>query len=87
MRCRLKQGIPQYAEAPPNVEAKQISSYLDAVFSYSSNPLLLKDESKILNILLILADYLLLLLDAKIEQLLKKGSTEYESATNGQRDD
>ena len=39
------QRIPQYIEVPPNIEAKRTISYFSAVLSYSSNPLLLKDES------------------------------------------
>src|SRR4030042_6913410 len=42
------QSIPQYIEVPPNIEAKRIISYFYAVLSYSSNPLLLKDDSKLL---------------------------------------
>ena len=42
------QSIPQYIEVPPNIEAKRITSYFSAVLSYSSNPLLLKDDSKLL---------------------------------------
>jgi hypothetical protein len=42
------QRIPQYIEVPPNIEAKQIVLYFSDVFSCSSNPLLLEDDSKLL---------------------------------------
>jgi hypothetical protein len=42
------QSIPQYIEVPPNMKAKRIISYFSAVLSYSSNPSLLKDDSKLL---------------------------------------
>ena len=42
------QRIPQYIEGPPNIEAKQIVLYFSDVFSCSSNPLLLEDDSKLL---------------------------------------
>ena len=54
------QNIPQYVEVPPNIEAKQIISYLSAVLSYSSNHMLLKDETKLLIFLRLLAGHLLL---------------------------
>jgi hypothetical protein len=54
------QSIPQYAEVPPNIEAKQIISYFSVTLSHQSNPLLLKDESKLLIFLRLLAGHLLL---------------------------
>ena len=54
------QRFPQYVEAPPNIEAKRIISYVSAVLSYSSNSQILKDESKLLLVLRLLADLLLL---------------------------
>ena len=41
------QRIPQYIEVPPNIEANQIVSYFSTVLFYQSNPLLLKDDSKL----------------------------------------
>ena len=43
----LPQRFPQYIEVPPNIESKQIVSYFSPVLSYSYNPLLLKDDSKL----------------------------------------
>jgi len=54
------QRIPQYIEVPPNIEARRSFSYFSAVLSYWSNPLLLKDESKLLIFLQQLAGHLLL---------------------------
>ena len=53
------QSIPQYVEVPLNIEAKRIVSYFSAVPSYESNPMLLKDESKLLIFLRLLAGHLL----------------------------
>ena len=41
------QGIPQYIEVPPNIEAKRIISNFNTVLSYSSNPPLFKGDSKL----------------------------------------
>jgi len=43
------QGFPQYLEVPPNIEVKPIVSGSSPLLSYSSNPLLSKDDSKLLN--------------------------------------
>ena len=53
------QRIPQYVEVLPNIEANQIISYFSAVLSYQSNSLLLKDESKLMLFLWLLAGHLL----------------------------
>ena len=42
------QRFPPYIEVPPHIEAKQMDPYFPTVLSYSSNPLLLKDDFKIL---------------------------------------
>ena len=42
------QSIPQYIEAPPNIEAKRIISYFSADLSYKPNCSLLMDESKLM---------------------------------------
>jgi hypothetical protein len=42
------QRIPQYVEVPPNIEVKPIVSYFSTIPSCSSNPLLLKDDFKLL---------------------------------------
>ncbi len=55
------QSIPQYIEVPPNIEVKQIVSYFSTVLFYQSNPLLLKDDSKLLIFLRLLAGHLQLL--------------------------
>ena len=55
-------SIPQYVEVPPIVEAKRINLYFAAVLFYHSNHLFLKDESKLIIFLLLLAGYLLLIL-------------------------
>ncbi|HEX7534492.1 MAG TPA: hypothetical protein VF343_04475, partial [Syntrophales bacterium] len=46
-------GIPQHIEVPPDIEAKRIISYFSAVLFYQSNPLLLKDDSKLVFFLFI----------------------------------
>ena len=55
------QSIPQYVEVPPNIEVKQMVSYFSTVLFYQSNPVLLKDDSKLLIFFRLLASYLQLL--------------------------
>jgi len=52
------QSIPQYVEVPPNTEGKRIVSYFSTVLLYQSNPLLLKDDSKLLIFFRLLANHL-----------------------------
>ena len=54
-----KKYIPQYAEVPPNIEAKRIISYISPVPSRLSNQLLLKDNFMLMIFLRLLARHLL----------------------------
>ena len=66
------QSIPQYAEVPPNSEAKRIITYFSVVLSCRSNTPLLMDELKLLIFLGLLAGHLLLLFYASAHLTSKR---------------